>query len=94
MAQTSAERNKKWRDNHPEEARQGAAERAKKWREEHPEESRKRVAEATRRYRARLKAEKEAAKAAAIPEAPESTVRLSDEAMGDIYQDLQKKGLV
>ena len=90
MAKTSTERNREWREKHPEEARQGSTERTRKWRAEHPEEHRQRSAEAMRKYRARLKAEK----AAAESQAPQNPAKLSDQELASIYQGLKDKGLV
>lgn len=92
MATTSKERDKKWREAHPEQARQGSTERSRKWRAEHPEENRKQNLEAVHRYRAKKRAEKEAAKAAS--QAPQSPLKLSDQEREDIYQSLKDKGLV
>lgn len=90
MAKTSTERTRKWRAEHPEEARQTAAERMRKWREAHPEEAKRKNLEAVHRYREKKKAEK----AASQNVQEESTARLSDKAMDDIYQSLTKQGLV
>lgn len=90
MAMTNNERQKKWREAHPEKAK--STERTRKWKAEHPEENRKQSLEATHRYRAKKRAEKEAAKAAS--QTPQNPTKLSDQELENIYQGLKDKGLV
>ena len=88
MAKTSTERTRKWRAEHPEEARRSSTERTKKYRSENPEKVREYQREYRRAYRAKQKALKEATKAA------ESPTKLSDQELENIYQGLKDKGLV
>lgn len=90
MAKTSTERTRKWRAEHPEEARRSSTERTKKYRAENPEKVREYQREYRRAYRARQKA----AKAAAESQAPQNQARLSDQELASIYQGLKDKGLV
>ena len=109
MAMTNAERNKKWREAHPELAKERSLEGSKKWRAEHPEEARIKSTESTRKYRSEnpekvreyqreyrraYRAKQKALKAAAENQAPQSPAKLSDQELENIYQGLKDKGLV
>ena len=90
MAMTNNERQKKWREAHPEEARIKSTESTRKYRSENPEK----VREYQREYRRAYRAKQKALKAAAEKQAPQSPAKLSDQELESIYQGLKDKGLV
>ena len=92
MAKTSTERTRKWRAEHPEEARRSSTERTKKYRAENPEKVREYQREYRRAYRAKQKAQREAAKAE--NQIPQNAASISDQELESIYQSLKNKGLV
>lgn len=90
MAMTNNERQKKWREAHPEEARIKSTESTRKYRSENPEK----VREYQREYRRAYRAKQKALKAAAENQPPQNPTMLSDQERENIYQGLKDKGLV